>query len=44
MHEETQDTTVTKPAESAAAEPQTTPAQPAALTAEEVSKMIADAV
>ena len=44
MHEETQDTTVTEPAESAAAEPQTTPAQPAALTAEEVSKMIADAV
>lgn len=42
MSEETKDTTVTEPA---APEPQTEPTQPAeALTAEAVSKMIADAV
>lgn len=44
MNEDTKDTNVTEPAEPAAAEPQNEPAQPAALTAEEVSKMIADAV
>ena len=44
MNEDTKDTNVTEPAEPAAAEPQNEPAQPAVLTAEEVSRMIADAV
>ncbi|MDD7294561.1 MAG: DUF4355 domain-containing protein, partial [Oscillospiraceae bacterium] len=44
MNEDTKGTNVTEPEEPAAAEPQNEPAQPAALTAEEVSKMIADAV
>ena len=44
MNEDTKDTNVTEPEEPAAAEPQNEPAQPAVLTAEEVSRMIADAV
>ena len=44
MNEDTKDTNVTEQAEPAAAEPQNEPAQPSALTAEEVSRMIADAV
>ena len=44
MNEDTKDTNVTEPEEPDAAEPQNEPAQPTALTAEEVSRMIADAV
>ena len=44
MNEDTKDTNVTEPEEPAASEPQNEPAQPSALTAEEVSRMIADAV
>lgn len=44
MNEDTKDTNATEQAEPAAAEPQNEPAQPSALTAEEVSRMIADAV
>ena len=44
MNEDTKDTNVTGQSEPAAAEPQYEPAQPSALTAEEVSRMIADAV
>lgn len=44
MNEDTKDTNVTEQAEPAAAEPQNEPAHPSALTAEEVSRMIADAV
>ena len=44
MNEDTKDTNVTEQAEPATAEPQNEPAHPSALTAEEVSRMIADAV